>query len=68
MAGLGAATLRRAKRALAESQRLPLADGLAFERELLLEAYGHPEATRGISAFLARRGGSRDKLEIGQPD
>lgn len=44
-----------AKRAVRAAMELPLADGLALERDLMGEAMASDDATEGIAAFLAKR-------------
>jgi enoyl-CoA hydratase len=47
--------LRLAKQAIASALELPLAAGLARERELFLEAFASQDAREGVTAFLEKR-------------
>lgn len=49
------AALARAKRLVYEGLRLPLEDGLALERRVVLEHLAGAEAARGIESFTGRR-------------
>ena len=55
MAAHSPLTLQLAKEAVRAAQELPLAAGLARERELFLEAFGTEDKAEGVAAFLARR-------------
>lgn len=48
-------TLRLAKSAVRASEEMPLAAGLAFERELFITAFGSNDKKEGVSAFLEKR-------------
>jgi enoyl-CoA hydratase len=47
--------VRTAKQAVLKAFELPLSQGLAFERDALLQILGTPDAREGISAFLEKR-------------
>jgi len=55
MAARSPLALGLAKRAVRASMELPLADGLALERDLMGEAMAGDDAAEGIAAFLAKR-------------
>jgi enoyl-CoA hydratase len=55
LAELPAPGVRLIKRALAEGLDRPLEEGLAVEREAVVEALAQPEAREGLRAFLERR-------------
>lgn len=55
LAELPASGVRLIKRALADGLDRPLAEGLAVEREAVIEALAQPEAREGLVAFLERR-------------
>jgi enoyl-CoA hydratase len=48
-------TLRLAKSALRASEEMPLAAGLAHERELFITAFGTSDKREGVAAFLEKR-------------
>ena len=47
--------LRLAKTAVRASEEMPLAAGLAFERELFITAFGSNDKREGVAAFLEKR-------------
>ncbi len=55
MAAHSPLTLRLAKAALRSSEEMPLAAGLAFERELFITAFGSNDKREGVAAFLEKR-------------
>jgi enoyl-CoA hydratase len=55
MAAHSPLTLRLAKTAVRASEEMPLASGLAFERELFITAFGSNDKREGIAAFLEKR-------------
>jgi enoyl-CoA hydratase len=48
-------TLRIAKEALRASERLPIEDGLAYERDLFCLAFSTEDKVEGVDAFLHKR-------------
>lgn len=48
-------TLRLAKTAVRAAEEMPLAGGLAFERELFITAFGSSDKREGVAAFLEKR-------------
>ena len=48
-------TLRLAKAAIRSSEEMPLAAGLAYERELFITAFGSSDKREGVAAFLEKR-------------
>jgi enoyl-CoA hydratase len=48
-------TLRLAKTAVRAAEEMPLAAGLAFERELFITAFGSDDKREGVAAFLEKR-------------
>lgn len=48
-------TLRLAKAALRAAMEMPLAAGLAYERELFITAFGSSDKREGVAAFLEKR-------------
>lgn len=55
MAAHSPLTLRLAKQAVRASLEMPLAAGLAHERELFITAFGSNDKREGIAAFLEKR-------------
>ncbi len=55
MAAHSPLTLRLAKSAIRASEEMPLAAGLAFERELFITAFGSNDKREGVAAFLEKR-------------
>jgi enoyl-CoA hydratase len=55
MAAHSPLTLRLAKSAVRASEEMPLAAGLAFERELFITAFGSNDKREGVAAFLEKR-------------
>jgi enoyl-CoA hydratase len=55
MAAHSPLTLRLAKTAVRASEEMPLATGLAFERELFITAFGSNDKREGVAAFLEKR-------------
>lgn len=55
MASHSPVALRLAKAAVRTALELPLAAGLAHERELFIAAFGSEDGGEGVAAFLARR-------------
>jgi enoyl-CoA hydratase len=55
MAAHSPLTLRLAKTAVRASEEMPLAAGLAFERELFITAFGSNDKREGVAAFLEKR-------------
>ena len=54
VAGLAPAAVRAAKRALTGGAQLPLAAGLALERELFVSLMSDPGTAAGLQAFMTR--------------
>ena len=48
-------TLRIAKEAVRASQKLPVEDGVAYERDLFCLCFSTEDMTEGVDAFLAKR-------------
>lgn len=48
-------TLRVAKEALRASERLPIEDGIAYERDLFCLCFSSQDKEEGVAAFLAKR-------------
>jgi enoyl-CoA hydratase len=48
-------TLRLAKQAVRAAEEMPLASGLALERELFITAFGSDDKREGVAAFLEKR-------------
>lgn len=48
-------TLKLAKTAVRAAEEMPLAAGLAFERELFITAFGSADKREGVAAFLEKR-------------
>jgi len=55
MAAHSPLTLRLAKAAIRGSEEMPLAAGLAYERELFITAFGSNDKREGVAAFLEKR-------------
>jgi enoyl-CoA hydratase/carnithine racemase len=55
MAANSPLTLRLAKQAIRAAEEMPLAAGLAFERELFITAFGSSDRREGVAAFLEKR-------------
>ena len=55
MAAHSPLTLRLAKTAVRASEEMPLAAGLAFERELFITAFGSNDKREGVASFLEKR-------------
>ena len=55
MAAQSPLTLRLAKTAVRAAEEMPLASGLAFERELFITAFGSADKREGVAAFLEKR-------------
>jgi enoyl-CoA hydratase len=55
MAAQSPLTLRLAKTAVRAAEEMPLANGLAFERELFITAFGSADKREGVAAFLEKR-------------
>ena len=55
MAAHSALTLRLAKTAIRAAEEMPLAAGLAFERELFITAFGSADKQERVAAFLEKR-------------
>jgi enoyl-CoA hydratase len=55
MAAHSPLTLRLAKAAIRSSEEMPLAAGLAHERELFITAFGSNDKREGVAAFLEKR-------------
>lgn len=47
--------LQLVKKAVREAHERPLSDGLAFEKELFLEAFGSEDGREGVRAFVEKR-------------
>ena len=55
MAAQSPLTLRLAKQAVRAAQEMPLAAGLAYEKELFITAFGSEDKREGVAAFLEKR-------------
>ncbi len=55
IAGFSPATLKVAKEAMRASERLPIEDGLAYERDLFCLCFSTEDKKEGVEAFLAKR-------------
>lgn len=55
IAGQSPVAVRLAKEAVRAALELPLAAGLAHERELFITAFGSEDKAEGVAAFLAKR-------------
>jgi enoyl-CoA hydratase/carnithine racemase len=55
MAAHSPLTLQLAKSAIRASEEMPLAAGLAYERELFITAFGSADKREGVAAFLEKR-------------
>ena len=55
MAAHSPLTLRLAKAAVRAAEEMPLAAGLAYERELFITAFGSADKIEGVAAFLDKR-------------
>ncbi|HET9439901.1 MAG TPA: enoyl-CoA hydratase-related protein [Longimicrobiales bacterium] len=55
MAAHSPLTLRLAKSAIRAAEEMPLAAGLAFEREMFITAFGSNDKREGVAAFLEKR-------------
>jgi enoyl-CoA hydratase len=55
MATHSSLTLRLAKSAVRAAEEMPLAAGLAYERELFITAFSSDDKREGVAAFLAKR-------------
>ncbi len=55
MAAHSSLTLRLAKTAVRAAEEMPLAAGLAYERELFVTAFGSQDKREGVAAFLEKR-------------
>jgi enoyl-CoA hydratase len=55
MAAHSPLTLQLARSAIRASEEMPLAAGLAYERELFITAFGSADKREGVAAFLEKR-------------
>jgi enoyl-CoA hydratase len=55
MAAQSSLTLRLAKTAVRAAEEMPLAAGLAYERELFITAFSSDDKREGVAAFLGKR-------------
>lgn len=55
IAAMSPATLRLAKEAVRASEKLPLGEGIVYERDLFCLAFSTEDKTEGVDAFLNKR-------------
>ena len=55
IAGMSPVTLRLAKEAVRASEKLPLGEGIVYERDLFCLAFSTEDKAEGVEAFLAKR-------------
>ena len=55
IAGMSPVTLKVAKEALRASEKLPIEDGLTYERDLFCLCFSTEDKKEGVEAFLAKR-------------